>query len=336
MFAQRLQGPPGTTRNHDLTYPETEVAGTTEADPDRALETFLAERTRLFRIARRVVGDVSSAEEVVQEAWLRWQRANRAEIRNSAAFLSTMTAHLAINVIQSAHHRRETPTESALADFIDVPQDPTGDTERIADVEEALNLLVAKLMPAELAAYLLRKGFDYPYRDIAHLLRTSVPNVRQLVRRAQPRIEGDQSRTVVGDVHDRLVTAFMASARTGDLKLLERILTDNARSALRCSTPAAQRRGRQGQDDVRSSATVADERPRGRDGRPGLDVVAVLGSVAEGDQVIPPDPQPRFAARMGATIVEGPTKQVVMVSRPDVVSSPITTAAEAVPARAAI
>jgi DNA-directed RNA polymerase specialized sigma24 family protein len=216
MVVQRRQGSP---------------AATTEADLDHALEIFLAERTQLFRIAHRVIGDVSAAEEVVQEAWLRWQRADRAEVRNSAAFLRTVTAHLAINVVQSARRRREKPADSALTDADELFHDRTGDAERIADVEHAVTLLAARLMPAELVAYLLRKGFDYPYGDIAHLLGTSVPNARQLVRRAQPHIEGDRRRTVVDAVHHRVVTAFMASSRSGNLELLEGVLTDYVLSA---------------------------------------------------------------------------------------------------------
>jgi len=206
-------------------------ATTAEADLDHALEIFLAERTQLFRIAHRVIGDVSAAEEVVQEAWLRWQRTDRAEVRNSAAFLRTVTAHLAINVVQSACRRREKPADSTLTDGDQLSYDRTGDAERIADVEHAVALLVAKLMPAELVAYLLRKGFDYPYGDIAHLLGTSVANARQLVRRAQPHIEGDRRWIVVDAVHDRLVTAFMASSRSGNLELLEGVLTDYVLSA---------------------------------------------------------------------------------------------------------
>jgi len=217
MVVQRRQGLPATT---------------TDADLDHALEIFLAERTELFRIAHRVIGDVSAAEDVVQEAWLRWQRADRAEVRNSAAFLRTVTAHLAINVVQSACRRREKSADSALTDAERVSHDDrTGDAERIADVEHAVTLLVAKLMPAEFVAYLLRKGFDYSYGDIAHLLGTSVPNARQLVRRAQPHIEGERRWTVVDAVHHRLVTAFMASSRSGNLALLEGVLTDYVVSA---------------------------------------------------------------------------------------------------------
>src|SRR6478735_11759057 len=170
-------------------------------DLDVALEVFLAERTRLFRIAYRVVGDVSSAEDVVQEAWMRWQRTDRRVIKNPAAFLTTATTHLAINVIQSARHRHETYTESPLAELTDPDQDPTAHAEQTCAVEETLLLLMARLSPAELAAYLLRKGFEYPYAAIATLLGTTGANARQLVRRAQLRIEGDSVRGVDADAH---------------------------------------------------------------------------------------------------------------------------------------
>src|SRR5262245_29932012 len=71
---------------------------------DDAVETFLAERPRLLRIAYGIVGNVAAAEDVVQETWLRWQRCDRGEINNPAAFLATATTRLAINVIQSAGH----------------------------------------------------------------------------------------------------------------------------------------------------------------------------------------------------------------------------------------
>jgi RNA polymerase sigma-70 factor (ECF subfamily) len=193
------------------------------ADVDRALDVFLAERTRLLCIARRVTGDVGSAEDVVQEAWLRWQRADRRGIDNAAAFLTTTTTHLAINVIQSARCRHEAPAETPLAAF-DETEDPTRLVEQTSAVEETLLLLMAKLRPSELTAYLLRKGFDYPYGQIAALMRTSSANARQLVRRAQQRLDGGRMREVAPEAHRELVAAFVAAARHGDLAGLERLL----------------------------------------------------------------------------------------------------------------
>ncbi len=213
-----------------------EAGGDAGTELDRALEIFLSQRTRLFRVAYRVIGDVSAAEDVVQDAWLRWQRTSRGEIRNPAAFLTTTTTHLAINVIQSARHRHETSTESPLADLVDPTQDPTVRAEQGAAVDQILSTLMARLAPAEFAAYLLRKGFDYPYGDIAKVLRTSVPNARQLVHRAQPRIEGDRERPVDPDAHRLLVRAFLAAGRHGDLEGLERLLAHTGCPTTGCAS----------------------------------------------------------------------------------------------------
>jgi RNA polymerase sigma factor (sigma-70 family) len=203
-----------------VSEPETDRAvGASELD--HALEVFQSERTRLFRIAYRVIGDVSSAEDVVQEAWLRWQRTDRSGVRNPAAFLTTTTTRLSINVIQSAHHRHELPAETPTADAVDPAPDPAEHAERSAAVETALGLVMARLAPTELAAYLLRMVFDYPYGEIARLLRTTMVNSRQLVRRARPRLAGELEREVDPTMHRHLVTAFLTAARTGDMQHLE-------------------------------------------------------------------------------------------------------------------
>ncbi|MGV0779566.1 sigma-70 family RNA polymerase sigma factor [Mycolicibacterium peregrinum] len=194
---------------------------------DLALDIFLTHRTRLFGIAYRVTGEVCGAEDLVQEAWLRWQRTDRTIVENPAAFLTTTTTNLAINVIQSARYRHEAPTASPLDYLIDtVDDEPVSRTEQTALVEELVALLMARLTPAELAAYVLRKGFEYAYVDIAALLRTSVANTRQLVRRAQTRlVTGERASAVLIATHRRLANAFLRAARTGDRRDLERLLT---------------------------------------------------------------------------------------------------------------
>ena len=234
MSAPALQKPRGAENLHQHSGSDPDGVRVGETELDRAARAFLAERTRLFRIAYRVIGNVAAAEDVVQEAWLRWQRTNRHEINNPAAFLTTVTTHLAINVLQSAGHRHELPSDSPLADLADPSQDPTKRAERTAAVEETLGLLMARLTSSELGAYLLRKGFDYPYREISHVLRTSVPNARQLVRRAQVNITRGRARRVDADVHRRLVAAFLTAARTGSLTQLEDLLVDEFESAHRC------------------------------------------------------------------------------------------------------
>ncbi|MFG2357370.1 sigma factor [Streptomyces sp. NPDC048521] len=196
-----------------------------EDDLDIALDVFLAQRTRLFRIAYQILGDASGAEDVVQEVWLRWQLTHRAKIRNPAAFLTTATTRLAINVVQSARHRHETPADSQVADLGDrAAQDPVLRAEQAVAVEAALALLMARLTPDRLAAYVLRKGFDYAYADLAGLLRISAPHARVVVHRAQARLECDRERPVPAESHSRLVAAFRTAAGTGDLEGLVRLL----------------------------------------------------------------------------------------------------------------
>jgi RNA polymerase sigma-70 factor (ECF subfamily) len=229
----------------------------TEDDLDHAARVFLAERTRLFRIAYRVIGNVAGAEDVVQETWLRWQRTNRDEINNPAAFLTTATTHLAINVIQSARHRHEVPTDSPMVDLIDPSQDPTRQVECSAVVHETLDLLMARLTSPELGAYLLRKGFDYPYREIARVLRTSIPNARQLVRRAQVSITRGRARRVDRGVHRQLVAAFLAAARSGDLSYLEELLARQANQAPRCPATSRTTRPSDGATHARAASGYA-------------------------------------------------------------------------------
>jgi RNA polymerase sigma factor (sigma-70 family) len=232
----REQRPTETLHQLAGSHPDGVPAG--ETDLDRAARVFLAERTRLFRIAYRVIGNVAGAEDVVQETWLRWQRTNRHEVLNLPAFLTTAATRLAINVIQSASHRHELPTGSPLADLADPSQDATSRVEGAAAIEETLGVLMARLTQPELAAFLLRKGFDYPYREIAQILRTSTPNARQLVRRAQGGITRDGTRRVDPDTHRRLVEAFLAAARTGDVWNLEDLLTDEVGRSPRCLASA--------------------------------------------------------------------------------------------------
>ncbi|MGY4923690.1 sigma factor [Streptomyces sp. 900105755] len=119
-----------------------------EDDMDAALDTFLAERTRLIRIAYRILGHVTGAEDVVQEVWLGWQLTQREEVDNPTAFLVTATTRLAVNVVRSACHRHEVPVEPQLADLGDrAAPDPVLSFERSVAVEGALALLMARLTP---------------------------------------------------------------------------------------------------------------------------------------------------------------------------------------------
>ena len=202
-----------------------EVSSLADDEAERALAMFMTQRNSLFHIAFQITRDASRAEDCVQEAWLRWQLTDRSNIINPSAFLTTTVSHLAINLIQSAAHRHELASDSLADDPADHTYDPAHRAEQSASVSEVLALLMARLSHAQLTAYLLRKGFDYPYADIARLLRTSIPNARQLIRRAQARVDAGRDRPVKRNAHRLLVAAFLIAERLGDFTTLERLLT---------------------------------------------------------------------------------------------------------------
>jgi RNA polymerase sigma-70 factor, ECF subfamily len=185
---------------------------------------FQTARQRLFGIAYRVLGSSSEADDVVQEAWIRWQGTDRSSVRDPAAFLATTTTRLAINVSQSARARREMHIGPRLVDRVDAAANPSLDAEQGEALESAVRMLLQKLSSAERAAYVLREAFDYPYRQIAEILALSEANARQLVTRARRRLCGEHRRPVGATEQQRLLAAFVAAAQTGDLATLEQLL----------------------------------------------------------------------------------------------------------------
>jgi RNA polymerase sigma-70 factor (ECF subfamily) len=152
---------------------------------DGGLLVFLEVRPRLFGIACRMLGSAAAAEDIVQDAWVRWQTTDRSVVRDTPAFLATTTARLALNVIKSARSRRETYMGRSLPEPVDRGADPAFAAERSEALERAVLLLVEKLSPRERAAYVLREAFDHSYREIADILRLEEANTRQLVTRAR-------------------------------------------------------------------------------------------------------------------------------------------------------
>jgi RNA polymerase sigma-70 factor (ECF subfamily) len=152
---------------------------------DDGLTAFMSVRPRLFGIAYRMLGSATEAEDVVQDVWVRWQTTDRSLVRDAAAFLATTTTRLAINVVQSARWRRETYVGYWLPESVDTTADPRLRAEQGQALACGVELLLEKLTPTERAAYILREAFDYPYRDIANVLRLGEANARQVVTRAR-------------------------------------------------------------------------------------------------------------------------------------------------------
>jgi RNA polymerase sigma factor (sigma-70 family) len=190
------------------------------ACPDDGLSAFLSMRSRLFSIAYRMLGSAAEAEDIVQDVWLRWQTADRRVVRDAAAFLATTTTRRAINVMQSARSRRETSVGSWLPEPVDTSDDPVSRAERGEALELGLLALLETLSPTERAAYILREAFDYPYRDIANVLRLEEANARQVVTRARQRVVKGRRMPASESEHRRLLEAFMAVAKNGAIAAL--------------------------------------------------------------------------------------------------------------------
>ncbi|MEU9780603.1 RNA polymerase sigma-70 factor [Streptomyces phaeochromogenes] len=211
-------------------HPEGTVEEATHSEPpgksalDEAATVFVGVRRQLFGIAYRMLGSAVEAEDVVQEAWLRWQSTDRTVVLDPPAYLATVTTRLAINVAQSARVRRETYVGPWLPEPVDTSADPQLGAERGEAVELAVLLVLEKLTPTERAAYVLREAFDYPYEQIAAILETGQANARQLVSRARRHLAAERREPVDAGEHRRLLEAFLAAARTGDLAALEELL----------------------------------------------------------------------------------------------------------------
>ena len=199
-------------------------------DLEAATAVFTQVRPRLFGIAYRMLSSVTEAEDLLQDVWLRWQAYDRSTVANPEAFLATTTTRLAINVLQSAWKRRETYIGPWLPEPVDTEADPYLGAERAEALQFASLLLMEKLTPNERAAYVLREAFDYSYAQIADILSSTEPAVRQLVSRARKHITGERRAPVAAAEQRELLTTFLTAARMGDLTALERLFTPDVTS----------------------------------------------------------------------------------------------------------
>ena len=198
-----------------------------DATLDDALAAFQAVRGRLFGIAYRMLGSASEAEDIVQDAWLRWQGTDRTLVQDPPAFLATVTTRLAINALQSARAQRETYIGPWLPEPVDTSEDPTLGAERAEALGVAVLVMLERLTPTERAAYVLREAFAYPYEQICEIVQVSEAAARQLVSRARKHLKGERRREVPQSEQRRLLSAFLAAAKTGDLGELEHLLSED-------------------------------------------------------------------------------------------------------------
>lgn len=183
-----------------------------------------------FGVAYRMLGSVAEAEDVAQEAMLRFAR-QEDEIVEPAAWITTVATRLSINVLKSARARRE----AYVGPWLPEPllEDPAPGPATKAELSDSLSLallvLLERLSPAERAAYLLREVFGYGYAEIADIIEQSEVNSRQLVSRARKHLEASRPRFDADEqARDALLERFLAAAEEGDLHGLEELLAEDA------------------------------------------------------------------------------------------------------------
>jgi len=192
---------------------------------------FLEQRRGLFGVAYRMLGSAVEAEDIVQEAYLRWSRVDGTQVDSPRAYLTTIVTRLSIDHLRSAKVRRETYKGPWLPEPVvtDEPYESPPDGTELADsLSLAFLVLLEELAPAERAAFLLREVFAYEYSEIATTLERNEPACRQLVSRARHRI-GDRRRRFDADREQsfELTRRFVIACGTGDIDGLMSLLTDD-------------------------------------------------------------------------------------------------------------
>ncbi|KOG38671.1 RNA polymerase sigma-70 factor [Streptomyces resistomycificus] len=202
---------------------------------DTVTDVFEEHRPVLLGVAYRMLGRVADAEDVVQDAWLRWSAADRSEVREPRGYLVRVTTRLAIDRLRQVKARGETYVgpwlpEPYVTDFgAGVPD--TAERAVLADsVSLAVLVVLESLSPLERAVFVLREAFGYPYADIAAMLERGEPAVRQLAGRARKHVEERRPRYEVDPVQRRdLTERFLAAAGEGDLEGLMSLLAPDVR-----------------------------------------------------------------------------------------------------------
>ncbi|GAC1378127.1 MAG: RNA polymerase sigma-70 factor [Acidimicrobiales bacterium] len=167
------------------------TSGLAARNRSEAVDLFDRERPRLLGLAYRMLGSVADADDVVQEAWLRWQRADRAALRSAPAWLTTVTTRLALDQIRSDRRRRE----DYVGPWLPEPLVSEAGPEERAEMADSLTLgfltVLDRLTPVERAVFLLADVFAVPFADIARTVDKSDVACRQIATRARRRIRAD-------------------------------------------------------------------------------------------------------------------------------------------------
>jgi RNA polymerase sigma-70 factor (TIGR02957 family) len=195
--------------------------------PDR-LDPFVAHRSLLFTVGYQMLGSAADAEDVVQEAWLRWAELGpdvRAEVRDPRAYLVRIVTRQALNRLRALSRRREDYVGEWLPEPLLTVPDVAEDVELAESVSIAMLTVLESLTPVERAVFLLREVFDVPYEEIAEAVGKSAAAVRQIVSRARSHVAARRPRMRVDrSEQQEVVERFLAAVTTGDVQGLMDVL----------------------------------------------------------------------------------------------------------------
>jgi RNA polymerase sigma factor (sigma-70 family) len=181
----------------------------------------------LFGLAYRLLGSVHDAEDVLQEAFLRWVRSDASAVVEPRRYLTRVVARLAVDFLRSVRARRETYVGEWLPEPIATEPSPF-DAVDTSDLSIAMLHLMERLTPPQRAAFVLRSAFDLPYDEIAGILGRTVEDCRQLHHRAESALRSGRPRFApTSEQHRRLLNDFVAAARHNDMQKLQSLLHDD-------------------------------------------------------------------------------------------------------------
>ncbi|MFP3552040.1 sigma-70 family RNA polymerase sigma factor [Paraburkholderia sp. SIMBA_049] len=191
---------------------------------------FEAARGRLFALAYRMLGSRAEAEDIVQDAWLKWHAADASELRSSAAWLTTITTHLAIDRLRHLQIERTTRSGGWMPEPWIEGLAPSAEDLALQAVQMSYGvmLLLERLKPEERAAFVLHEAFDCDYAEIAKILAKTPANCRQMVHRARARLqrEGVPAKRTDPAAHARIVERLRAAMEAQDRAGLVRLFCE--------------------------------------------------------------------------------------------------------------
>jgi RNA polymerase sigma-70 factor (ECF subfamily) len=195
---------------------------------DSDVKVFETHRPALVALAYRMLGDMGRAEDIAQEAWLRWQ-ARDAQVDSPKAFLLTIVMRLSLNELDSARARREESRGDRLPEPVDLSDAGLDRVEMLDRISMAFLVLLQRLTPAERAVLLLHDVFDMRHAEIATLLEKSAAACRQLLSRAREHVAEERRVFEASrEEHRQLLTAFLHASRSGEIDPMMNLLTDDA------------------------------------------------------------------------------------------------------------